>query len=180
MGKIGKDFCRNFLQPINVDAAGGLRRNHVLDGMRLLILSGLAVVICPQRIYVQKSFGDHCVHNVARQTLKERSVMVRRMTQVVSEIDRGGMVVAASAFICSVAVSLPGMPLTPEPTGRMVGASYCQVVGKCALSRASSMFHVFRGTVDRNQAERQEENGFRFSAKEVQLRIRCFMVSQCR
>ncbi len=25
MGKIGKDFCPNFLQPINVDAAGGLR-----------------------------------------------------------------------------------------------------------------------------------------------------------
>ncbi len=91
--------------------------------------------------------------------------MVRRMTQVVSEMDRGGMAVAAFALICSVAVSLPGMPLTPEPTRRIVGASYCQVVGKCALNRASSMFYVFRGTVGRNQVERQEENGFLFSVK---------------
>ncbi len=69
MGKIGKDFCPKFFQPINVDTTGGLRRNRVLDGMRFLLLSGLAVIICPQRIYVQKSFGDHYVHNVARHTL---------------------------------------------------------------------------------------------------------------
>ncbi len=86
--------------------------------------------------------------------------MVRRMTQVVSEMDRGGMVVAASALICSVAVSLPCMHLTPEPTGRMVGASYCQVVGKCALNRASSMFYVFRGTVGRNQVKDKKRTDF--------------------
>ncbi len=62
--------------------------------------------------------------------------------------------VAAFALICSVAVSLPGMHLTPEPTGRIVGASYCQTVGKCTLNSASSMFYVFRGTVGRNQVER--------------------------
>ncbi len=50
--------------------------------------------------------------------------MVRWMTQVVSEIDRGGMVVAAFALICSVVVSPPGVSLTPESTRRMVGASY--------------------------------------------------------